>query len=178
MNKDLEKELLKALGEIGLEFESFEAFENYHVVLPKLYVSEYGVRIEEVNPSGTIEIDPAYDLMNKDSRTEFIEDFIDNLSSADRYINRNNRLLMYSELYHRAKTSGYGFAFERIAGSVMINGRLIVFFPVVDLERPRDFDRLRVIVYKSNNIRKKDIIFSEAGPDIFYLADEVIKLCD
>ncbi len=90
------------------------------------------------------------------------------------FINSSTKLLP-CELYHQSKLYRYGFTFHTKDIGVMINGRLIIYYPYnVD----GDLDGVRAVVYKTNNIRRKDIVLNQISVDIISLSEEIIKVCD
>lgn len=170
MNKDQEKELLKIMSDIGLTFNSYD-----EVLQSDLFKKLMSETDTEQELKDFIE---SNDLTDKDVKIDVMFDILDMMNRPHRFINRNNQLLLYCDLYHKARSNNYGYSFEETTGVVMVNGRLIVFYPMFEVEGRKDFDRFRVVVYKSSNIKKKDILFNEVSSDIFYLTDEVIKLCE
>lgn len=180
MSKEQEKELLKILEGVGFEYDSYNQLTESEEFPLNITLSDEGVSIK----NGTIPSQPAdqllqnvtYDLLNDDDRFSFVVAIIVDLNRDSRYNNSKNNNLIQCELYHQAKINNFGFAFEQNTKGIMINGRLIIYYPIIE-EGLGEFDKFRVIVYKTNTVRKKDIVFKDESTDIYYLSTEVMKLC-
>lgn len=180
MNKEQEKELLKILESVGFEYDSYDQLRESREFSSNITIGDEGVSFKSnVIPSQPIDQltqTTTYDLLNDEDRFSFVIALINDLNKDTRYNNSKNNNLIQCELYHQAKNYNYGFAFEQYTKGIMINGRLIIHYPIFE-EGLGEFDKFRVLVYKSNTVRKKDIIFKEESSDIYYLSEEVMKLC-